>query len=293
MARDIRKEQGPGAGVPVIGIVPTRNTAEKSLGFPERYADAIIMAGGAPLMLPLSGDPRVYETLFPLIDGFVLTGGIDIDPVRYGAVADSGKISEHTPDREELEYLILSYAHRFDLPTLGICRGMQMINVCLGGTLWRDLGDQFPGVVRPGVNDGLAQLPTLVHWQPQPYDAPTHFVRIVPDSRLFKLTGLDEIKVNSMHHQGVCDVAPGVDAVAFAPDGLVEAIEVRDRAFMVGVQWHPEFFAKRKLRRLTCVFDGLIAAAAQSRDRKRGSVAITRAQDCATQWPLVSFADYI
>ena len=131
--------------LPVIGIVPSQNTTEKMVSFPERYANAIIKAGGAPLLLPLSGNPHVYETLFPLIDGFVLTGGNDIDPARYGAIRDSGKIDEHTPEREELEYLILSYAYRFDLPLMGICRGMQMINVCLGGTLYRDLGGPVPG----------------------------------------------------------------------------------------------------------------------------------------------------
>ena len=94
--------------LPVIGIVPSQNTTEKMVSFPERYANAIIKAGGAPLLLPLSGNPHVYETLFPLIDGFVLTGGNDIDPARYGAIRDSGKIDEHTPEREELEYLILA-----------------------------------------------------------------------------------------------------------------------------------------------------------------------------------------
>lgn len=105
--------------LPVIGIVPSQNTSEKMVSFPERYADAIIKAGGAPLLLPLSGNSHIYETLFPLIDGFVLTGGNDIDPARYGAIRDSGKIDEHTPEREELEYLILSYAYRFDLPLMG------------------------------------------------------------------------------------------------------------------------------------------------------------------------------
>lgn len=228
--------------LPVIGIVPSQNTTEKMVSFPERYADAIIKAGGAPLLLPLSGNSHIYETLFPLIDGFVLTGGNDIDPARYGAIRDSGKIDEHTPEREELEYLILSYAYRFDLPLMGICRGMQMINVCLGGTLFRDLGDQFSGVARKGINDDKDDLPQLAHWQPKPYSEPTHPVTILPNSKLGKLLGVQNIMVNSMHHQGVCDLSTRVDAVAYAPDGLVEAIEVRDKSFMIGVQWHPEFF---------------------------------------------------
>lgn len=281
--------------LPVIGIVPSQNTTEKMVSFPERYANAIIKAGGAPLLLPLSGNPHVYETLFPLIDGFVLTGGNDIDPARYGAIRDSGKIDEHTPEREELEYLILSYAYRFDLPLMGICRGMQMINVCLGGTLYRDLGDQFPGVVRSGVNDGTEELPQLVHWQPKPYSEPTHPVTIMPNTKLSNLLGAGTIMVNSMHHQGVCDLSTRVDAAAYAPDGLVEAIEVRDRKFMIGVQWHPEFFTGR--HRMECVFDALINAAAQGREhcQERGSVAITRSEPSGVhaQWPAITFADCI
>lgn len=281
--------------LPVIGIVPSQNTTEKMVSFPERYANAIIKAGGAPLLLPLSGNPHVYETLFPLIDGFVLTGGNDIDPARYGAIRDSGKIDEHTPEREELEYLILSYAYRFDLPLMGICRGMQMINVCLGGTLYRDLGNQFPGIVRKGINDKEGELPQLVHWQPKPYSEPTHPVTILPNSKLGKLLGVRDIMVNSMHHQGVCDLSTRVDAVAYAPDGLVEAIEVRDKSFMIGVQWHPEFFTGR--HRMECVFDALIEAATRmhARSNERGSVAITRSEPVGVhaQWPAITFADCI
>ena len=245
--------------------------------------------------MPLSGNPHVYETLFPLIDGFVLTGGNDIDPARYGAIRDSGKIDEHTPEREELEYLILSYAYRFDLPLMGICRGMQMINVCLGGTLYRDLGDQFPGVVRKGINDTEGELPQLVHWQPKPYSEPTHPVAILPNSKLGKLLGVRDIMVNSMHPQGVCDLSTRVDAVAYAPDGLVEAIEVRDKSFMIGVQWHPEFFTGR--HRMECVFDALIEAATRmhAHSNERGSVAITRSEPVGVhaQWPAITFADCI
>ncbi len=281
--------------MPVIGIVPSQNRSEKMVSFPERYANAIVNAGGAPLLLPLSNDPHVYETLFPLIDGFVLTGGNDIDPARYGAIRDSGKITDHTPEREELEYLILSYAYRFDLPLMGICRGMQMINVCLGGTLYRDLDDQFPGIVRPGINDYIPELPKLVHWQPKPYSDPTHVVNIVPDSKLGHLLNAKQIMVNSMHHQGVCDLSTRVRAVAYAGDGLVEAIEVLDRDFMIGVQWHPEFFSGN--HRMGCVFAALIEAAKRSHasSAQRGTVAIepSHAEPGRVCWPEITFADYI
>ena len=301
--RNIAKEQGSSACLPVIGIVPSYNSQEKQVCVPDRYVKSITRAGGAPLLLPLSGDSRVYETLFPLVDGFVLTGGNDIDPARYGAIADSGKISEHTPVREDLEYLILSYARRYDLPLLGICRGMQMINVCFGGTLYRDLGDQFGGIRRAGLTSDVSELPKLAHWQQPPYDEPTHLVDINLDSRLGKLIGTTPIEVNSMHHQGVCEVAPILDAVAYGADGLVEAVEVRDRSFMIGVQWHPEFFAENGTEhRMSCVFYALIKAAAKKHAAKRGSVAISRSEQASgdsstnkslTVWPDITFADYI
>lgn len=301
MARDIAKEQGGEGRRPVIGIVPTQDDDSARLEFPERYLRAIAHAGGAPLLLPLSGEAGVYETLFPLIDGFVLTGGVDIDPARYGAIADSGKISRHSPAREELEYLILSYAYRFDLPLLGICRGMQMINVCLGGTLYRDLDDQFSGVRRRcwEADHGDGRPQRLVHWQDEPYARTTHRVRIAPNSRLGRVVGGGVLEVNSMHHQGVCDLSALVDAVAFASDGLVEGIEVRDRRFIVGVQWHPEFFNDPRGQRIASVFDALVDAAGDAHGRERGTVHVRHRvghdglsrQDAG--WPVVEFADCI
>ena len=99
----------------------------------------------APLVLPISSDLSVYESIFPLLNGFILTGGQDIDPARYGGPSTYEKLSDLTPQREEVECLILSYAYRYDIPTLGICRGMQVMNVFFGGTLYLDLADQFQG----------------------------------------------------------------------------------------------------------------------------------------------------
>lgn len=281
--------------LPVIGIVPSQgqdDSDEAAVSVPERYARAVAHAGGAPLLLPLVGDMSVYETLFPLIDGFVLTGGNDIDPARYGAVRDNGKISAHSPMREELEYLILSYAYRFDVPLLGICRGMQMINVCFGGTLYRDLGDQYSGAYWMGSRvQGV--IPEIAHWQPRPYDVPTHEVTLKRDSHLGRLLDADIINVNSMHHQGICDLSAMVDAVAWAPDKLVEAIEVRGKTFMLGVQWHPEFF--KGGHRMGSVFTALINAAKAAQHDERASIAFIRqeTEQTSKHWPAVTFADCI
>ena len=130
--------------LPIIGIVPSAELEENRLVLRNPYIDAITSCGGAPVILPLTADKRVYESLFPLMDGFLLTGGADISPERYYSTEHNPKNDTPTPLREELECLILSYAYKFDVPTLGICRGMQMMNVFFGGTLYQDLYDQFP-----------------------------------------------------------------------------------------------------------------------------------------------------
>ena len=147
-----------------------------------------------PCCCRLRGNSHIYETLFPLIDGFVSTGGNDIDPARYGAIRDSGKIDEHTPEREELEYLILSYAYRFDLPLMGICPRHADDKCVLGRHLIREIWETgFSGVARKGINDDKDDLPQLAHWQPKPYSEPTHPVTILPNSKLGKLLGVQRI----------------------------------------------------------------------------------------------------
>ena len=156
---------------PVIGIVPTYDPNEGVLRMNNHYAQAVVAAGGAPLIIPFTSDVSVYESLLPRIDGFVLSGGQDISPVRYGGDITYGKLSELTPEREEVEYLLLSYAYQFDFPLLGICRGMQMINVFFGGTLYLDLEEQFDGVSAlddaPDASEGV-RTPAggrVNHWQ--------------------------------------------------------------------------------------------------------------------------------
>ena len=223
---------------PLIGIVPTQVPGEHILRVNDYYINSIVLAGGVPLIFPLTYDKHVYERLFPVVDGFVLTGGQDVDPERYGAgPEDPGyeKIYEVTPLRDSVETAILDFAYTYDVPLLGICRGMQTMNVYFGGTLYVDIAEEFAGV------DSLTGKP-VKHWQDEETTEVSHYVDVERGTKLHDVFRADSAAVNSFHHQGVKKVGEGFRAVAWASDGLVEAIEAEDRTSMVGVQWHPEFF---------------------------------------------------
>ncbi len=271
------------ARLPIIGIVPTFKVDDESLELPDRYVKAVVASGGAPVVLPFDPDVAIYETLLPNIDGFVLSGGQDIDPVRYGETITYGKAEELAPGREEVEYLILSFARQYDVPVLGICRGMQMINVAFGGALYQDLG---------------AQSGCSGHWQTVDYSCPTHHVRIETDSKLGHILGVSEGFVNSMHHQGIRELAPALSAAAFGEDGVIEAVEAPGLTFMMGIQWHPEFFAGQRspeeIGEATCMkrlFDTLVDEARKTRCRSHKCPACLRIlrEECGGCFPLIRF----
>lgn len=237
-----RPEARDEKALPIIGIVPTQMPEEHIFRVNDHYINSIVLSGGVPLIFPLASDKRVYGRLLPMVDGFVLTGGQDVDPERYGISPDNvayEKLGEITPLRDAVESLILDFAHRFDVPTLGICRGMQTMNVHYGGTLYIDLPAQFDGV------DELTRK-SIAHWQDEEPTEVSHYIDIKRGTRLHEILGADSSAANSFHHQGVRTVAPGFVAVAHASDGLIEAIEAPSKTFMLGVQWHPEFFLGEK-----------------------------------------------
>lgn len=211
---------------PLIGLIPLVDDKLKSLWMLPGYMDGISQAGGIPVMLPLTEDPSDLEQLCAACDGFLLTGGHDVSPSVYGEekLPVCGVCSEA---RDRMERLVLEYALRDDKPVLGICRGHQLLNALLGGTLYQDLPSQHPSAVE--------------HHQQPPYDAPIHTVSILPGTPLRELLERDTLPVNSYHHQAVKARSPQLKPMAVADDGLVEAAYLPGRRFVWSVQWHPEF----------------------------------------------------
>ena len=216
------------------------------------YAQAVVAAGGAPLIVPFTSDVSVYESLLPRIDGFVLSGGQDISPVRYGGDITYGKLSELTPEREEVEYLLLSYTYQFDYPLLGICRGMQVMNIVKGGGIYQDIG------VQAGT--------TLKHIQQAPRSYGTHSIFVEDNTLLTDLWENKRTVVNSLHHQSCSTLGEGFIVSARSADGLIEAIEHKDNRFAVGVQWHPEAM---KTEEMGLLFSAFLKAAAEYQQARR------------------------
>jgi len=190
------------------------------------YLHAVQQAGGVPVLLPPQLSGASLSRLLRGLDGLVLTGGGDVDPALFGE-APHPKLYGVAPSRDTVETTSVRVALDRRLPILAICRGVQVLNVALGGTLYQDVGSD------PGTS--------LRHSQDGPRDQPSHKIAIEPASRLAETLGADEIEVNSMHHQAVKQLGTGLRAVAWAPDQLVEGLELTDASrFVLGVQWHPE-----------------------------------------------------
>lgn len=216
--------------MPRIGLTLDSEPAGGYSRFPwyalrENYFAAIRGAGGLPVALP--HEVELADAYAGAVDGLVVTGGaFDLDPSTYGASERHATVT--TKDRRTaFERAVTEAALARDLPVLGICGGQQLLNVVLGGDLIQHIPD--------AVADGLA------HEQPNPRDEPGHVVTIARGSRLHAIVGVDELPVNSAHHQAAGAVGPDVAISARAPDGVIEAIELPRHRFCLGVQWHPEF----------------------------------------------------
>lgn len=183
-------------------------------------------AGAQPWILPYPPEGTDLQPIVDEVAGLMLIGGdFDIDPRRYGE-APHPKIGVLKPDRNNLEFALFDLARQRDLPVLGICAGLQLINVALGGTLYQDLPSQRPG--------------PIAHVQGHNRKVPAHSVEIVAGTQLAEICGNEILDVNTTHHQAIKDLAPNLRASASSPDGLIEAVELPEAGFCLGVQWHPE-----------------------------------------------------
>lgn len=216
---------------PHIGLTPDLGTSTGSHAVPRyelktAYCDAIVKAGGLPWVLPYTEDKTVLEAYVDRLSGLVLTGGaFDIPPEAYGQIAREG-LGPVKPGRTSFETLLLKEALARNLPVLGICGGMQLLNVVKGGTLYQDLRRELPHAKE--------------HEQPQERSHPHHPVEVKPNTLLASMVGKGQLMVNSTHHQAVHQLGENLLVNALAPDGVVEGIESTQHAFAVGVQWHPE-----------------------------------------------------
>ena len=193
------------------------------------YVDGIERAGGFPVILPLSADTSILEQISRTVDGLLFTGGQDVSPELYGE-EKSEYCGELCVKRDKMESVLFNSAViELDKPAFGICRGIQLFNALLGGTLYQDLDAQYQGV--PHVN----------HNQAPPYGKPSHTVNINPDSPLHSLLKTDSVAVNSYHHQGIKELSPELECMATAEDNLIEAVCMPGRKFVWAVQWHPEY----------------------------------------------------
>ncbi len=213
-----------GAGrPPVIGVSCAVTNGNSRIS--RNYTEAVIKAGGIPLMIPVTEDTVALASAVDVIDGLIMTGGEDIAPSYYGEEPHP-KLGEVDTLRDTYDIYLLRKAVSEGVPVLGICRGEQLINVAFGGTLYQDIPSQHPSGIK--------------HNQEESGRIPTHAVTIVPGTDIAGITGIGEYMVNTFHHQAVKDLAPGFRIAAWAKDSIPEAIECTDGRAVWGVQFHPE-----------------------------------------------------
>lgn len=217
---------------PLIGITPGYDFDKNMAYMKDGYYEGIIKAGGIPLLLPLTEDDEVLSELVRRCDGFLASGGPDIDAKYFNEqnLPFNGEIS---PVRDYMETFIMKSAVDTNKSVFGICRGAQVLNTAMGGTLYQDIYSQ------------IKDRELLKHSQNAPKWYPTHEIDIKSGSRVWKSFLKERVRVNSFHHQAIKDTAPCFETVSWSRDGIIEAIEHKNHKFAVGVQWHPELMWQR------------------------------------------------
>jgi putative glutamine amidotransferase len=253
---------------PLIGVTGVARTVEgyERTGVNSAYISSVLQAGGLPLILSPLISLDMIAAMVDRLDGVLLTGGEDLAPATYGAGAHPA-LGVTDPRRDTLELAVVRAARTRSIPLLGICRGLEVLNVALGGTLWQDLPSERPD--------------SLPHNQVSGRTARTHPVSVTPGSRLAAAVGGGRLEVNSFHHQAIRTLAPALVATATALDGIIEGVETVDGGWLLAVQWHPEEFYADPAAPDRGLFTALVAAAgaeavSAAGRRERGAARSTR-----------------
>ena len=214
---------------PFIGVIPLIDIQRNSYWMIPGYMKGIEDVGGIPIMLPFSDDNDIIESIADKFSGFLFTGGQDLSPKIYGEqkMQQCGEISEK---RDDIEKKLFNALLEKNKPMLGICRGIQIFNAFLGGTLYQDLDTQYSS--------------NIIHKMKPPYDRNAHYVKILGATPLSSIFTEKTIGVNSYHHQAIKELAPELEPMALSEDGLIEAVYMKNKNFVWGVQWHPELSYK-------------------------------------------------
>jgi len=223
---------------PIIGITTHQTTNEYNqpiIELQRSYVRAVMQAGGVPVLIPSTISEDGWDAVYSRLDGILFSGGGDIALDHFAGDLHP-RIDDVDPERDSVELKMLQAAASDGKPFLGICRGCQVMNVALGGTLYTHLPDQVTNALDHSYPGNMRTV--LVHE-----------VKIEEGTRVAEIYGEPIIKVNSLHHQGLKDIAPTLRVAGHAPDGLVEAVELAEHPFGVGVQWHPEWLTDQEVTR--------------------------------------------
>jgi putative glutamine amidotransferase len=243
---------------PLIGVPTGREKSQRFFGLAlyimnQTYVRALENLGALPVLIPLQMSEATLQGIFERLDGLLLPGGEDMDPSTYHAERHP-QLGATDKERDRTELLLTEWALEAGMPLLGVCRGAQVLNVACGGTLYQDLHSERPDFAK---HDYFP--PNFERFRI------SHAVQIEADSRLAHALGTTH-EVNSMHHQGIDQLGKGLRAVAVTDDGLVEAVEIQELPFVVGVQWHPEELARTDQHSSALFYDFVCAAANGWRD---------------------------
>lgn len=238
---------------PVIGI--TGNYDKETCTLAEGYYQSVLKAGGIPLIIPPFQETDRLCQMLDTIDGIIFSGGGDINPLFFGEEPIK-ELHSITPERDRQELLLARLAYDRQIPMLGICKGIQTINLALGGTVYQDIHTQMEGT-------------RIKHSQDQDRRYPSHSVQLMPGSIMQRIFGSTTITVNSFHHQACKEAAPCLNATAISPDGVIEAIESNEFKSVLGVQWHPETYILRQNNDMMPIFHWLIGESAEFKRAKR------------------------